>query len=56
VAKRLTTAHNPDRIPDVIARAIFNFEPDNLPASSDAVYRINRRWEHFVWVPRRLLA
>ncbi len=42
-------------ITEVGARAIFNFEPDNVVLSSDAVYRINRRWELFVGVPRRLL-
>lgn len=37
------------------ARAIFNFEPDNVVLSSEAVYRINRRWEFFIGAPRRLL-
>ncbi len=46
--------HSP-AIGDVAARAIFNFEPDNVVLSSEAVYQINRRWEHFVCVPRRLL-
>lgn len=43
-------------IRDITARAIFNFEPDNVLFSSEAIYRINRRWEHFVCAPRRLLA
>jgi hypothetical protein len=42
-------------IREVTARAIFNFEPDNVLLSSEAVYQINRQWEHFVCVPRRLL-
>jgi hypothetical protein len=42
-------------IREVTARAIFNFEPDNLVLSSEAIYQTNRRWEHFVSVPRRLL-
>jgi hypothetical protein len=42
-------------IREITARAIFNFEPDNVLLSSDAVYQINRQWEHFVCVPRRLL-
>jgi hypothetical protein len=40
---------------DVTARAIFNFEPDNILFSSEAIYQVNRRWEHFVCAPRRLL-
>ena len=47
--------HGHPAIPDVTTRAIFNFEPDNLLSSSDPVYQTNRRWEHFVCVPRRLL-
>ena len=39
----------------VTARAIFNFEPDSVVLSSEAIYQTNRRWEHFVCVPRRLL-
>jgi hypothetical protein len=41
-------------IPEIAAGAIFNFEPDNGVLSSEAVYQTNRRWEHFVCVPRRL--
>ncbi len=40
---------------DVTARAIFQFEPDNISFASEAIYRLNRRWEHFVCAPRRLL-
>jgi AAA ATPase domain len=46
---------NSPAIEEVTARAIFNFEPDNVVLSSEAVYQTNRRWEHFVCVPRRLL-
>ena len=46
---------NSPAVREVTARAIFNFEPDNVVLSSEAVYQINRRWEHFVCVPRRLL-
>ena len=46
---------NSPAVSEVTARAIFNFEPDNVVLSSEAVYQINRRWEHFVCVPRRLL-
>jgi hypothetical protein len=42
-------------IGDIAARAIFDFEPDNMSYSSEAIYRVNRRWEHFVCAPRRLL-
>ena len=42
-------------IEDDTATAIFNFEPSDVVASSEAVYQTNRRWEHFVSVPRRLL-
>jgi hypothetical protein len=42
-------------IGDVTACAIFDFEPDKMFHSSEAIYRVNRRWEHFVCVPRRLL-
>jgi AAA ATPase domain len=42
-------------VPEVTARAIFNFEPDNICFSSEPIYQINRRWEHFVCAPRRLL-
>jgi hypothetical protein len=41
-------------IPNSTARAIFNFEPDNMLSSSEVVYQANRRWEHFVCTPRRL--
>lgn len=37
------------------ADAIFDFEPDDLLQSSESVYQINRRWEHFVAAPLRLL-
>jgi hypothetical protein len=43
-------------IPDKTARAIFNFEPDNLLCASEAIYQANRAWEHFVCAPRRLLS
>jgi hypothetical protein len=42
-------------IKDVTACAIFNFEPDNVLLSSEAVYQVNRPWENFVAAPRRLL-
>lgn len=42
-------------IKDITASAIFNFEPDNMLLSSEAVYQANRAWEHFVGAPRRLL-
>lgn len=42
-------------IGDITAQAIFSFEPDNVALSSESVYQINRHWEHFVCVPRRLL-
>jgi hypothetical protein len=35
--------------------AIFNFEPDNMLYCSEAIYQMNRRLEHFVCAPRRLL-
>ena len=44
------------QLSDTAANAIFNFEPDNLFQSSEAVYRANRSWEHFVCGPRRLSA
>lgn len=37
------------------ASAIFGFEPDNMPLSSESTYQANRVWEHFVAAPRRLL-
>ncbi|MGN6098513.1 MAG: AAA family ATPase [Bosea sp. (in: a-proteobacteria)] len=41
----------------VLSRAavggMFCFEPDNIAFVSDAVYRVNRRWEHFVCPPHR---
>jgi hypothetical protein len=46
---------NSPAIDEVAARAVFNFEPDNVVLSSDAIYQTNRQWEHFVCVPRRLL-
>jgi len=46
---------NRPAIGDLALGAIFNFEPDNLVLSSEAVYRSNRRWAHFVAAPRRLL-
>jgi hypothetical protein len=46
---------NRPAISEVTAAAIFHSEPDNLVLSSEAVYQTNRRWEHFVCVPRRLL-
>jgi hypothetical protein len=42
-------------IVDDAATAIFNFEPSDVVLSSEAVYQISRRWEHFVSVPRQLL-
>jgi hypothetical protein len=42
-------------IKDITACAIFDFEPDNMSYSSEAIYRVNRRWENFVCAPRRLL-
>jgi AAA ATPase domain len=42
-------------ISDITAAAIFHFEPDKMALSSGAVYQTNRRWEHFVCAPRRLL-
>lgn len=46
---------NSPTVSEVAATAIFNFEPDNMILSSQAIYEINRRWEHFVGAPRRLL-
>lgn len=46
---------NRPAIGEPAAGAIFNFEPDNVVLSSEAVYQTNRRWEHFVGAPRRLL-
>lgn len=42
-------------VDDMTAAAIFDFEPDNMALAAESVYQINRRWEHFVCVPRRLL-
>ena len=42
-------------ISDLTAKAIFKFEPDNLFLCSDALYEVNRHWENFVCIPRRLL-
>jgi hypothetical protein len=42
-------------VPDASAKAIFDFEPDNVTLSSAVVYQTNRRWENFVCAPRRLL-
>lgn len=39
----------------VTGKAIFNFEPDNMLLSSEAIYQANRPWENFVGAPRRLL-
>jgi hypothetical protein len=44
------TSRNPGRY-----RASHLQQPDNLLSSSDPVYQINRQWEHFACVPRRLL-
>lgn len=44
--------HNSPAIREVTGRAIFDFEPDNVVLSSEAIYRANRRWEHFVCIPR----
>lgn len=46
---------NRPAVPDAAAKAIFDFEPDKVALSSEAVYRANRRWENFVAAPRRLL-
>jgi hypothetical protein len=46
---------NQPAIKDVTARSIFNFEPDNFVFSSESIYQTNRRWEHFVCRPHRLL-
>jgi hypothetical protein len=46
---------NKPAIGDATGAAIFHFEPDHMALSSEAIYRVNRRWEHFVSVPRRLL-
>lgn len=42
-------------IGDCTARAIFNFEPDNVLHTSEAVYLANRRYEQFVGTGHRLL-
>jgi AAA ATPase domain len=42
-------------ISDSTAHGIFHFEPDSISFASEAIYRVNRRWEHFVCAPRRLL-
>ncbi len=49
-------ANRMPRLSEVAAERIFNFEPDNLLQCSEAVYKANRGWEHFVCGPRRLLA
>jgi hypothetical protein len=46
---------NKPAISDVTAAAIFQFESDNMTLSSEAIYQVNRKWEHFVSVPCRLL-
>jgi AAA ATPase domain len=46
---------NGPAVGEAAARAIFDFEPANLGLSSEAVYQTNRRWEHFMGAPRRLL-
>jgi hypothetical protein len=43
-------------ISPLTAKAVFNFEPDDLLLCSEALYEANRPWEHFVCVPRRLTA
>jgi hypothetical protein len=43
------------RVNRALGQIIFNFEPDNALHASEALYRINHRWEQFVSVPRRLL-
>ena len=48
-------AHDRPAISDITARAIFNFEPDNVLLCSNSVIETNRHWEHFVCVPRRVL-
>ncbi|HUN96075.1 MAG TPA: hypothetical protein VMU69_07530 [Bradyrhizobium sp.] len=48
-------AYDRPAISNTTARAIFNFEPDNVLLCSDAVTETNRHWEHFVCVPRRML-
>jgi hypothetical protein len=49
-----TGANQMARLSDAAAKPIFNFEPDNLFQCSDAVYKANRSWEHFVCGLRRL--
>jgi AAA ATPase domain len=36
-----------------VARWLFDFEPDDLLLVTEAVFRSNRRWEHFVCIPAR---
>jgi len=40
-------------ISDALARGLFDFEPDDLLLVTEAVFRANRRWEHFVCIPAR---
>ncbi len=40
-------------ISSVLARQLFDFEPDDLLLATEAVFRANRRWEHFVCIPAR---
>jgi AAA ATPase domain len=42
-------------IKNITASAIFNFEPDDMLLSAEAIYQANRSWEYFVGAPRRLL-
>jgi len=47
--------HGTPTISRLTSNAIFNFEPESRFLCSEEVYNTNRRWEHFVCVPRRLL-
>jgi len=40
-------------ISELLARRLFDFEPDDLLLVTEAVFRANRRWEHFVCIPAR---
>lgn len=40
-------------IDGTLAKRLFDFEPDNLLLVTEAVFRANRRWEHFVGIPAR---
>ncbi len=40
---------------EVTARAVFDFEPDDVLLYSETIYAANRQLEQFVGVPRRLL-